>query len=61
MGWDRVEMVAVGRLLGTILVTVLGASFQFYSFAVLNTPQAIVEGWINGPPFPLTPGIWMRI
>ena len=38
---------ARAALFFTIFITVFGASFQFYSFAVLNTPQEIVADWIN--------------
>lgn len=38
--------VSVG-LIVTIIVTAFGASFQFYSTAAVNTPQSIVESWIN--------------
>lgn len=35
------------RFLLTVAVTAAGSSFQFYSFAVLNTPQTIIQNWIN--------------
>lgn len=35
------------RLIITIAVTTAGASFQFYTFGAINTPQRIVESWMN--------------
>lgn len=34
-------------LVVTVVVTAFGASFQFYSTAAVNTPQSVVEAWIN--------------
>ncbi len=40
-------MAVTFHLIVTIVLSICGASFQFYSFAVLNTPQVIVESWVN--------------